>query len=377
MRPSPKRAAASSVVAFALIAGTGTSHIGAQVASAPVTRETLGAALDAVRASGAKLELPPAAQFTFGDRTIAAQSRTPGPVAVANGVAHVRGSVDGDVITYSGDVIVHQGGEIHGDAIAILGKVLLDGGRVDGEVRSLSGDVSPPSVSATRRGFSTPGTVASEAALAAGWFAVLIVVGIGVLVLASSNLNAVSEALERNFTKALLAGIAAQLAFAPVLALLLVGLVLTLLGILLIPFAVVAYVLATAGLVTLGYLAIANIVGRSFVRAQGDGDRERRAAALRAVIVGLTVLMAPWFVAAGLAWSPTGVAVARAVAVAVTWVACSAGLGAALISRGGARRVAAPLAQHAMAAASWQTPTPVSGVVAARRPTPLATPRPK
>jgi hypothetical protein len=210
-------------------------------------------------------------------------------------------------------------------------------------------------------------------ALAAGWFGVLVIVGIGVLVLASSNLGTVSEALERSFGKALLAGVAAQLAFAPVLALVVVGLTLTLLGILLIPFAVVAYVLAAAGLVTLGYLAIASIAGRSFVSRPGDSDRARRAAALRAVIAGLAVLMAPWFVAAGLTWSSTGVAVARAVAVAVTWVACSAGLGAALISRGGVRRAAAPEAPRAMAA-GWQTPTPVAGVTAARRPTPLATP---
>ncbi|HPV74947.1 MAG TPA: hypothetical protein PLX31_08620, partial [Gemmatimonadaceae bacterium] len=66
---------------------------------------------------------------------------------------------------------------------------------------------------------------------------------------------------------------------------------------------------------------------------------------------------------------PTGAAL-RIVALLVTYVAVTAGFGAALLSRGGSRRDAA-VAQApapAMDAASWQTPTPVTGVVAARRP---------
>ena len=54
----------------------------------------------------------------------------------------------------------------------------------------------------------------------------------------------------------------------------------------------------------------------------------------------------------------------------MTYVAVTAGFGAALLSRGGTRRDAA-VAQApapAMNAASWQTPTPVTGVVAGRRP---------
>jgi hypothetical protein len=158
----------------------------------------------------------------------------------------------------------------------------------------------------------------------------------------------------------------------PVLALLLLALTLTLLGILLIPFAIVAYVLAAAGLVTLGYLAVARIAGSTIRRVTLTGERDRRASALKAVLIGLVIVVGPWFVAALLAWSPTASLVAHTVAFAVTWVACTAGLGGALISRGGVRRLAAPAARKAMAAASWQTPTPVAGVAAARRPTPAA-----
>ncbi len=374
MRNPFVRAADSRVVAIVLFASAAALPLGAQERPATASRATLAGVLDAVRASNSELRLPPAEQFSFGDVTIAPATRTTGTVAVASGTVHVRATVDGDVVTYAGDIIVHTGGEIRGNAIAIQGKVGLDGGRVDGEVRSISGDLasSPATERASSR--ATPGAVLSELALAGGWLGVLLVVGIGVLVFASSNLGAVSEALERDFGRALLAGVATQLALAPVLVLLLIGLALTLLGILLIPFAVVAYVLAAVGLVTLGYLAIANITGRTFLGASEDSERARRAAALRGVLVGLVVLLSPWFIAAVLAWSPTGGGIARAVAVAVTWVACSAGLGAAVLSRGGARRLSAPVAQRAMASASWQTPTPVSGVTAARRPTPLTTP---
>ncbi|MFI5246255.1 MAG: hypothetical protein ACHQQR_13560, partial [Gemmatimonadales bacterium] len=196
---------------------------------------------------------------------------------------------------------------------------------------------------------------------------------IGVLIFASPNLDAVSDALERGFGRSFLAGIATQLALAPALGLLCVGLALTILGVLLIPFAVVAYILAAAGLVTLGLLAVARIAGRTVLGANEAADGARRATALRNLVYGLLVLMVPWFVAGALVWSPSIELLVRMIAVAVTWVAATAGLGAAVVSRGGVRRAVAPSAQRAMNMASWSTPTPVSGVTAARRPTPLST----
>ena len=87
-------------------------------------------------------------------------------------------------------------------------------------------------------------------------------------------------------------------------------------------------------------------------------------------MVGIVILLSPWAVAALLAAWPTAESLARGVAFATTWVAATAGLGATLISRAGIKRAQSREARHAMASPSWQTPTPVSGVVAARRPTP-------
>ena len=79
-------------------------------------------------------------------------------------------------------------------------------------------------------------------------------------------------------------------------------------------------------------------------------------------------------VARELAADPRVELVLRGLAVAITWVAATVGLGAAVISRGGTRRQA--VAAPELAAVNdmpWQTPTPVTGVVAARRPTPSST----
>jgi hypothetical protein len=350
---------------------------GAQQRAAHITADSLAAALGALRASSDSAWIPAAGSFAFGDSTIAANHRAGGPVAVADGTLHVRGTVDGDAVSYDGDIVVHPGGGIRGNAYAILGKVVLDGGVIDGESRALTGDLRRVSLPAGGVVRSTSSLTMHALALAAGWLAVLLVVGIGVLIFASPNLDAVTDALERGFGRSLLAGIATQLALAPALALLCIGLALTILGALLIPFAVVAYILAAAGLVTLGYLAIARIAGRTVLGASEQGGGPGRAAALRSLVYGLLVLMVPWFMAGALAWSPALELFVRMVAVAVTWVAASAGLGAAVVSRGGVRRAATPAAQRALNTASWATPTPVSGVTAARRPTPLSTPAPK
>jgi hypothetical protein len=340
-------------------------------AQSSLARDSLARAIEALKVSADGAALPSVEQFTFGEKTLAAGSTTAGPVAVANGTLHVRGIVNGDVVSYNGDIVVHSGGEVRGNAYAAHGKVTIDGGIVTGDSRSLRGDLTPLTPASRRNAPANGATVMKDLALAGGWLAMLLIVGIAVLVFASTNIDAVAESLERDFGKALLSGIAGQLALLPALAVLVIGLCLTVLGILLIPFAIVAYVLAAAGLITLGYLAMARIAGASVTRSGAAGERE---GSLTAMLIGLIILMAPWFIASGLAWSPTGGLIARTVAVAITWVAATVGLGAALNSRGGVRRAPAKNARQAMNTASWQTPTPVAGVAAVRRPTPYSTP---
>lgn len=350
----------------ALIVGPATTPVAAQQADSAEIAASVTAALETVASSGIPA-LPAASAFRRGGRTIPAGDTAAATVAVADGRVDVFGTVTGDVVTIRGDIVLHQGGSITGNAIAIDGAVLNNDGTIGGDVVMLSNGGAAPARPAGYR-------LARQIGLVGGWMAVLLLIGVGVLTFASDNLIAVTGALELHYGRSLVAGLAGQLGLAPALVALVVALTLSLLGILLIPFAVVVYVILVAGLLTLGFLATAVVIGRGLRPGAEGSRRAARAAMLRAMIAGLVALLSPWLAAALLVPWPTAESVARAAAVAITWVAATAGLGATLVSRAGIRRMRTRTAEHAMASPGWQTPTPVSGVVAGRRP--VATPSP-
>jgi hypothetical protein len=311
--------------------------------------------------------LPAASVITSGTRTVPSGAREAGDVATTGPLA-VHGDVAGSVYAM-GDITVGSGGHVHGDAIAVGGKVRLDGGTVDGDMRS----VAPAATVSPEDEGALPARARSPFYQATGWLVVLLLIGLGTLVFADRYLDGVVKELERSFTRAFLIGIAGELALLPALLLICVGLALTVLGILLIPAAFVAFVLAVAGLFTIGYLGVASVVGGALVR---DGGRlSARGAALRALLAGLVILLAFWLLSGLVSFSAIALMVTRGIAVAITWVAATAGFGAALASRGGAlRRRPAAIGRPSGQAEdlSWQTPTPVRGVAAARRPTTTA-----
>lgn len=357
--------ALKAVLPTILLIGAAAAFTRAPQQAAPVP-DTSSLAAVLARLGGSDIpQLPAASQFTSGEITVPSGTRVAGPLAASNGSVHVFGTVTGDVIAYRGDVVVHEKGEVTGNAISIGGAVRVEGGHVAGQTLTLGGDVPGPGAG---QAIPPANRTMHQLALVGGWIAIILIISVGVLVLATDNLSAVADALERHYGSSLVAGIAGQVAFAPLLVAILVALILSVLGILLVPFAAVAYVIVAAGLVTLGFLATAVVVGRGWRPAPPGSDRAKRAATLRALIVGVLVLLSPWLVAALLASWPTAEVLARGVAFAVTWVACTAGLGAALISRAGIKRAQSHQAQSALASPSWQTPTPVAGVVAARRP---------
>jgi hypothetical protein len=151
----------------------------------------------------------------------------------------------------------------------------------------------------------------------------------------------------------------------PVLALLCIALALTIIGLLLIPFAIVAYTIAVAGLVTLGFLAVSRLSGAPLV---GAPELTPRGVNLRAMFIGLIAYFGLWALAAAFTWQPVAGAALRMLALVVTWVAATAGLGATLLSRAGTQRQGGRKARGpATDEYAWQTPTPVSGVAAGSR----------
>lgn len=339
------------------------AHVSPSVA-AQATQDTAKLAQEiAQRRAAGETYLPDADHFTFGNRTIEAGTRVDGPVAVAYGNLDVYGTVNGDVATLRGDVRVHKGGRVTGNAWAAAGSLIIDGGTVEGEKRSIAiGPAAAPPVQTVNQPLSTSQSIR----LVLGWFALLAIIGFGVMVFAEPNLDGVVVALERGFARSFWTGLVGEVLMLPALLVLVVALAITVLGVLLIPFAIVAYVVAAAGLFTLGLLAVARLTGGAF--ASDRGTTSRRGVHLRALVIGLVIYLVIWLLAAALTWSPVAGAIFRAIAIALTWVAATVGLGATIVSRAGTQRPgvgkAGPTSTDEFA---WQTPTPVAGVAASSR----------
>lgn len=308
--------------------------------------------------------LPSENAITKGNLTIEAGRTVTGPIAVYDGTLTVLGRVEGDAIALGGNVVLGAGGVITGDAVAVEGEVRREGGSIGGDARTLGGVLGRDALAPAARAESR--SAASGVSLALSWLCVLLVIGIGVLVFAQPYLEGVVDTLETRFWRSFFVGIAGVLAAFPLLILMIVALAVTVIGVLLIPFAIVAYILALAGLVTMGFVAIARLTGGAL---GSDAVRRlsARGSALRGVIIGTVLLLAIWIAAAALSGVPVLGLSLRAIAATITFVAVTAGLGATILSRAGTRRAEAPAAKPADPAV-WQTPTPVTGVAAARRP---------
>lgn len=328
---------------------------------APAQNDTAALArrIDSSR-TGLGARLPDAASFTYGDRRIGPDSTFKGIIAVARGNLDVFGTIEGDAYTIDGDIRVHRGGHITGDAYAAAGSVIIEGGTIDGRKRAFT---TPAPV--TGRAPAKPLTTLESIKLAIGWFALLTIIGLGVMVFAEPNLDGVVIGLERGFAKAFWMGVAGQVLMAPALLVLVAALAITVLGVLLIPFAIVAYVIAAAGLVTLGFLAVARLTGGAFTSDRGTTSP--RGVHLRALVVGLAVYFGVWVLAAAFTWYPMVGAILRTIAIALTWAAATLGLGATILSRAGTVRPGAGSGKPTTDEFAWQTPTPVSGVAAATR----------
>ena len=352
----------------------------------PVTRELVSAllvllpgALVAQGASRAELSrdlerlrkgeqiagVPPADSVSGGARSVAAGTTLNGTL-VARGPVHVFGRVDGSVVSLAGDVTVHRGGVVTGDALAVGGRVNADSGQVGGEMRAMSALPSlfgPASVLADTR-TATQRTMESVQNVV-GSFAILLIIAAGVLLFAGPNLDEVGVTIQARFARAFWSGVLGQLVVLPGLLIVIVALALTIIGILLIPFAIVAYAIAVTGLVTLGFLAVARLVGGALWQG---GNASARGRALGALFAGVAMFFVLWIIGSLVAWAPLAATVIRAAALAATWAAMTLGLGAAMLSRAGThRRVVGPVPMRPTELAAWQTPTPVAGVIAARR----------
>jgi hypothetical protein len=327
------------------------------------TRDVRGA-LERLAKGEQIADLPAPDSVSSGARVVPAGATVRGTI-VAQGPVDVAGTVEGSVVSLGGDVTVRRGGHVTAHALSVGGRVLADSGRVDGDIRTMSSlpDLADAPLPVARALTPAERTIAATKVVV-GSFGVLLVVAIGVLLFAGPNLREVVETVELRFARAFWVGLAGQLLILPGLGVLCIALALTLIGILLVPFAIVAYAVAIAGLLTLGFLAVAQLIGSAIWRGRDATDRAR---AFGGLVIGVAIFFALWLLASLLVWAPLAATVIRAAAVAATWAAMTLGLGAAILSRAGTHRRLAS-GSRPVELAAWQTPTPVTGVVAARRP---------
>ena len=242
-------------------------------------------------------------------------------------------------------------------ALPLAGSAIF-GGLRDALGRARSAAPAPPLTPAA--------ATLRSASITAGWYAVLVFIGLAMLVFAGDRLRQVTETLEHDAVGSLITGVIAIVTSVPALVGVIVVLALTIIGILLIPFAVVALLLAYAGLALLGFLAVASVMGRALL-----GDRKtrmtERALALMGLLTGLTLLLSIWLAAAAFTWSPMVGLVLRSMALGLTAVALTAGVGAVVKSFRAASWRDGEIAAPVIDELAWQTPTPVGGVAAIRR----------
>jgi hypothetical protein len=315
------------------------------------------------------------ARWTSGDVTVAAGDTVRGNLVAIGGTLRIAGMVTGSAIALNGAVVIDSTGHVQGDVMsAEHGAAIAPNGRVDGELRTID-ELAPAIVAAP------PAPVADTIASlkrTAAWFGILIVLGIGVLINSGDAMQRVTSALQGGFGQNVVVGLLAQMAFLPLLVLGCVLLALTVIGILLIPFAVVAYVIAVLGLLVLGGLGAVQMVGAGV--APRRPATSERGARLQALVTGMLLLSLPWLAAAALASMPLASSAIGTMALGVTWLAVTAGLGATLRTRGGTRSPTDPWGVRRPAPSGtplpveapkseWLTPTPLTGVVAVKRPT--------
>jgi hypothetical protein len=280
----------------------------------------------------------------IGDVAVRAGQRVNGDLVVYKGAADIFGDVSGNVVALFGDVTYHRGSHIGRNAVSIGGTVKDDGGTIDGDIRVIARDDlshTEAAESAAAPPRAPPGAVDvifSDVRDVLAVFVAFAMLGFGTVFFGRRYLEVVADTASHSFGRSFVVGLLGQLLVLPTFAMLIVGLVFTVVGILLLPFAAIAFVIAAILAVVGGYLAIAHAVGEMFTRRRmANGAFVRAPNAYGYLFAGLIGLLGLWAAAALTAWMGPIVLVFRIAAVIVTWLAATTGFGAVLLSRAGLR----------------------------------------
>lgn len=332
--------------------------------SRPELLPSLGRALEGIDRSGARI------QVGGGPLDIAAGETVEGTLVVVDADVEVRGRLDGDLVLVRGALRVREGGEIRGDVRLVDARLFRDGGQITGEVRNVEAE-APPGVDVDRlrnqirdelrrelrsetrrsgRDRGVPGAMRNVTrgvgGLVENLITVLILSGLGWIVVhfAGDRLRTVSGAIQVNPARSAAVGLAGAFLILPVWILGMLALVISLVGILALPFWILLFPLAVAGALFLGGFSVASLLGEWLSRRDIQGlERLRPSNPFHTVPAGIALLFLAFMAANVLriAGPLTGVFRGLLVAAGVVGllVAMAVGLGGVLLTRGGAQPV--------------------------------------
>ena len=167
--------------------------------------------------------------------------------------------------------------------------------------------------------------------MAIGWLLLVSVVGFALLAFGADKVQIAVNTMQGGIGKSLGTGLLGHLAIIPGALAVVALLAATLIGILVIPLGLLAYIFAVAGIGMVGFIAVAIMTGAALTGGKGR-DATPHGAMLRAFLTGTAVYLGMWIVVALLSGIPLLGAMVEAFVSAVTFVAATTGFGAVLLS---------------------------------------------
>lgn len=299
----------------------------------------------------------------IGSYSLGSTETQHGHLVVLKGNAEIHGRLEGNLVTLDGDVVLHPGAAVIGDVLAINGRIRGDPGAITGSRSTLE----PREVVAS---VSVPALIGRRALGLLAVLATFTLLGFALVTFGRPNLEIVSDTVMHSFGRSFAAGLLAQVLLLPTFGMLVVGLVLTIAGALLVPFAAAVYLILAIVAVLGGVLAVAHAMGETLTRRRMARGLAVSPNAYRYVATGLTGMAAVWLAWVCAGWVPVAGPIAFLIAALATWLVATVGFGAALLSRGGIREdFAGRFLPAAMMTDEYLWATPMIGVPAVKRPT--------
>lgn len=329
------------------------------------------------------LAAPAAAQdrVITGDHTVP-EGEVVSDIAVVGGNLTIEGEVTGEAVVVGGNLIMQPSGVVRGNATVTGGSILQEGGRIEGEMKTLDGQLGAAGAAAAAAADEAV-TAAGEARSAAAerraeareiereirrdiatqrrgssWFDPvrrgfadlistlafgLVLAGIGAVLVFYGRpyLETVSDTLRTSTVRSAAVGLAAGFLVVPAFVVMVVALAVSIIGIPVLLLAVPLYPLAIFAAGALGLLGAAHAIGERTSEQQRASFTRGMANAYSYLFTGIAMILTPLILASFI--EMTGFldflgTILKVVTWAAIWAVTTAGFGAVILSRAGTRR---------------------------------------